>query len=175
MADDKEHPLKDMASPVNAIGLVVFLAVGAGVIFLLGSPWTLSVCKAWAGDDVLLGTIGMWLMTHLSVAGVLPPLPAKWNLGAYPYYVPAGVVVGFIFGLIAKKIAAFILIKPKESVFDDPLSDLRHYGTSTPPLPHLEYILPVCPNFDQERLLSDFYLCQTASTPPEAPVSEINQ
>jgi hypothetical protein len=176
MADkEKEHPMKDMASPVNAIGLIVFMAVCGGIVFVLGSPESRSFCKAWADDDVVLGTIGIWLMTHLSVAGLLPPLPAKWNVGEYPYYLPAGVVVGFLLGLLAKKIASFILIKPKESVFDDPLGDLRHYGMSTPPMPHLEYILPVCPNFDQERLLSDFYLCQTSRVPPPVPVSDIDQ
>ncbi len=172
---DKEHPLKEMGSPVNAIGLVVFLAACAGIVFLFGAPGPRAVYQQWANGDVVLGTIAVWLMNHLSVAGILPPPPAKWNLGAYPYYVPAGVVVGLIFGLLAKKIAAFILIKPKESVFDDPLSDMRHYGTATPPLPHIEYILPVCPNFDQERLLSDFYLCQTPRVPPDVPVSEIEE
>jgi hypothetical protein len=176
MADDKkEHPLADMASPVNLIGLLAFLGVAFGVVYLLGAPGIEQIYHEWADADVALGTIGVWLMTHLSVVGLLPVLPIKWHLGAYPYYVPAGVVAGLIAGLLAKKVAAFFLIKPRESVLEDPLNEIRHYGASNPELSHLEYILPVCPSYDQERLFTDIYVAQTPLSSPSVPESEVAQ
>lgn len=142
--------------------MMAVVLLGYFILFRLVAPEAENL--SWAGK----------LLCGLKLSSFKPQWMASFLGNRKLYWVmdfaPLVLLAALSVGLVVRLFFAVFFTPPDTSLLYDPLFKLRHDGIPSPALNHLEDLLKVCPQYERNRLMVDFFL---AGTTLEAPASRI--